>query len=138
MLFTQRPACLVYRRAYLRSPMMSTDSTGQHETYAIVYAGHMLSTVITMTDAISEGDQDPIDPRGFDTAYEVIARRLERRIRAREFPYHTPIPSEPALAEWYGVSRTTIRSGIRLLTERGLVEVRPGKGTYVTWQPETT
>jgi hypothetical protein len=119
---------------------MSTDNTGQHETYGNVYAGHMLSTVITMTEEAgraAEGDQDPIDPRGYDTAYQVVARRLERRIRTGEFAFHMPIPSEPALADWYGVSRTTVRAGIALLVEGGMVEVRRGKGTYVTWQPGT-
>lgn len=93
----------------------------------------MLSTVLIMT---TERDQDPIDPRGYDRAYEVVARRLRRRIEAGEFTYHSPLPSEPALAEWYGVSRTTVRSATRVLSEAGMVEVRPGKGTYVTWQPE--
>lgn len=79
-------------------------------------------------------DTAPIDPRGYETAYQVVADRIERRIRKGDWAWHMPIPSEPALAEHYGVSRTTVRSGIRLLTERGLVEVRPGKGTYVTWQ----
>lgn len=101
----------------------------------IVYAGHMLSTVITMTD--EDHDTAPIDPRGYDTAYQVVARRLERRIREGEFQFHMPIPSEPALADWYGVSRTTVRSGIQLLIDQGLVERRRGKGTYVIWQPET-
>ena len=90
----------------------------------------MMSTVLIMT---TERDQDPIDPRGYDRAYEVVARRLRRRIEAGEFAYHSPLPSEPALAEWYGVSRTTVRSATRLLTDAGMVEVRPGKGTYVTW-----
>ncbi len=85
-----------------------------------------------------ERDQDPIDPRGYDNAYEVVARRLERRIRGGEFAWHAPLPSEPALAEWYGVSRTTVRSAIRLLTERGMVEVRKGKGTYVTWRGDAS
>lgn len=89
----------------------------------------MLSTVSNVT----EEDQAPIDPRGYETAYRVVAGRIERRIRAGEFGWHMPIPSEPALAEWYGVSRTTIRSAIRLLVEGGIVEVRPGKGTYVIW-----
>lgn len=111
--------------------MMSTYRTRQHQTYASVYAGHVLSTVITMED----DDRAPIDPRGYETAYVVVANRLERRIRAGEFTYHNPLPSEPALTEWYGVSRTTIRSGIRLLAERGFVEVRPGKGTFVVWRP---
>jgi GntR family transcriptional regulator len=83
----------------------------------------------------AEGDQDPIVPRGYDLAYEVVARRLERRIRAGEWGYHMPLPSEPALAEWYGVSRTTIRSAAQLLQERGMVEVVKGRGTYVAWRP---
>lgn len=85
-----------------------------------------------------EDDRAPIDPRGYERAYEVVARRLERRIRAGEWAFHMPLPSEPALAEWYGVSRTTIRSAARLLTERGMVEVRSGKGTYVTWQGDAS
>jgi DNA-binding GntR family transcriptional regulator len=91
----------------------------------------MMSTVLVMTT--EERDQDPIDPRGYDHAYEVVARRLRRRIERGEFAYHAPLPSEPALSEWYGVSRTTVRSAIRVLSERGMVEVRQGKGTFVTW-----
>lgn len=92
----------------------------------------MLSTVIIM--ATEERDQDPIDPRGYDTVYLVVARRLEKRIRGGEFGWHMPLPSELALAEWYGVSRTTVRSAARLLTDRGMVEVRAGKGTFVIWR----
>lgn len=110
---------------------MSTDSTRQHQSYAIVYAGHVLSTVVTMDDE----DRAFIDPRGYDKAYEVVAARVERRIRNGEFGYHNPLPSEPALAEWYGVSRTTVRSAIDLLVGKAMVEKRLGKGTYVTWRP---
>lgn len=84
---------------------------------------------------MDDEDQAPIDSRGYDTAYEVVAARIERRIKGGEFGYHMPLPSEPALAEWYGVSRTTIRRAIAVLAGRGVVEVRRGKGTYVTWQP---
>jgi len=93
-----------------------------------------MSTVLVMTT--EERDQDPIDPRGYDRAYEVVARRLEKRIRGGEFPWHAPLPSEPALSEWYGVSRTTVRSAIRVLAEAGMVEVRKGKGTYATWRTD--
>jgi DNA-binding GntR family transcriptional regulator len=86
--------------------------------------------------AEEDGDQDPIDPRGYELAYEVVERRLRGRIERGEFAWHTPIPSEPALAEWYGVSRTTVRSAIERLMAKGMVERRPGKGTYVTWRPE--
>lgn len=85
---------------------------------------------------MDEDDQAPIDPRGYQRSYEVVAARLERRIRAGEIALHQPLPSEPALAEWYGVSRSTVRSAIRVLTQRGIVEVVRGKGTYVTWTPD--
>jgi DNA-binding GntR family transcriptional regulator len=93
----------------------------------------MLSTVITMED---EDDRAVIEPRGYAKAYEVVAARIERRIRAGEFGYHNPLPSEPALAEWYGVSRSTIRKAGDQLIERGILERVRGKGTYVIWRPE--
>jgi DNA-binding GntR family transcriptional regulator len=80
----------------------------------------------------AEGDQDPIDR--YETAYEVVARRLRRRIEGGEFVWHSPIPSEPDLAEWYGVSRTTVRSAVELLMADGMGERRRGKGTFVVWR----
>jgi DNA-binding GntR family transcriptional regulator len=114
---------------------MSADSTRQHQTYAVRTGCHGLSTVSGVTTR-DEGDQDPIDPRGYDKAYEVVARRLERRITGGEFGWHAPLPSEPRLSEWYGVSRTTVRSAIEVLIAAGLVERVRGKGTFVTWRPE--
>jgi DNA-binding FadR family transcriptional regulator len=40
-------------------------------------------------------------------------------------------PSERGLAEMLGVSRTTLRQAVRRLAERKLVDILPGKGTYV-------
>lgn len=79
-----------------------------------------------------EDDQAPVGRH--ELAYAVIAARIAARIRRGEFPLHAPLPSEPALAQWYGVSRTTIRSAIRVLAADGMVEVVPGKGTFVTWR----
>jgi GntR family transcriptional regulator len=42
------------------------------------------------------------------------------------------LPSEDNLIERYAVSRTTIRTAVQSLIARGLVEIRRGKGTYVT------
>jgi GntR family transcriptional regulator len=42
------------------------------------------------------------------------------------------LPSEESLLERFGVSRTTIRTAIQNLVRRGLVEIRRGKGTFVT------
>lgn len=41
------------------------------------------------------------------------------------------LPSERVLGEMLGVSRTVVREVARLLTAKGLVEVRAGSGTYV-------
>jgi GntR family transcriptional regulator len=42
------------------------------------------------------------------------------------------LPSEEKLMEEFGVSRTTIRTTIQNLLRRGLIEIRRGKGTFVT------
>jgi GntR family transcriptional regulator len=49
----------------------------------------------------------------------------------------TRVPSEDSLVERYAVSRTTVRTAIQSLIARGLVEIRRGKGTFVT-QPVIT
>ena len=42
------------------------------------------------------------------------------------------LPNELTLAEELGVSRTTLRDAVRVLTLQGVLEVRRGKGTFVT------
>lgn len=41
------------------------------------------------------------------------------------------LPSERELSELFGVSRTAVRDAVNALREKGLVEVRPGKGTFI-------
>jgi GntR family transcriptional regulator len=52
-------------------------------------------------------------------------------------PPETQLPSEGGLVERFKVSRTTVRKAIQNLVERGLVEIRRGRGTFVT-QPKIT
>lgn len=52
-------------------------------------------------------------------------------------PAGSQLPPEDGLVERFKVSRTTIRKAIENLVARGLVEVRRGKGTFVT-QPKVT
>lgn len=85
--------------------------------------------MITMT---REEDQAPIDRRGDRYVYQVIAERIAARIASGELPPGAMLPSEPDLAEWYGVSRESVRRARQVLEERGLVHVMHGKGTYVT------
>ena len=39
--------------------------------------------------------------------------------------------SERGLAEEYGVSRTVVRDALKVLNEKGYVQIKPGKGHYV-------
>src|SRR5690242_4986920 len=41
------------------------------------------------------------------------------------------LPTEPALCEEFGFSRTVVREGLKLLEGRGLVRVEQGRGTTV-------
>ncbi|MBQ3078356.1 MAG: FadR family transcriptional regulator [Clostridia bacterium] len=42
------------------------------------------------------------------------------------------LPNEAALCERFGVSRTTVREAVRSLAAQGVLEVRRGRGTYVS------
>jgi GntR family transcriptional regulator len=67
--------------------------------------------------------------------YRLIAEDLRRRIESGELPPGAQLQSEVELREKYGqdamVSRNTVRDAIKLLVARGLVETRPGQGTFV-------
>lgn len=65
------------------------------------------------------------------TLAEKVARELERMIVSGEWTEGTKIPPEPELVEQLGVSRNTVREAVRALTHGGLLEARPGDGTYV-------
>jgi GntR family transcriptional repressor for pyruvate dehydrogenase complex len=42
------------------------------------------------------------------------------------------LPPERELAEQFGVSRTAVREAVKALHEKGLIEVQPGKGTFIS------
>ena len=50
----------------------------------------------------------------------------------------TRMPSEPDLASQHGVSRVTVRGALERLSDEGLVERRPGSGTYVRATSQTS
>jgi len=55
-----------------------------------------------------------------------------RRIRDGDVQAGSRLPSEDELVALHGVSRTTVRTAIQSLIARGMVEIRRGKGTFVT------
>jgi DNA-binding FadR family transcriptional regulator len=66
---------------------------------------------------------------------EVVAEHLQRDLLDQGLRPGDRLPTEPELAERYGVSRTVVREAGRILDQRGLVDIRPGRGMIVA-QPD--
>jgi GntR family transcriptional regulator len=66
--------------------------------------------------------------------YRQIADDLRGKIESDEITHGAQLPTESDLMGQYDASRNTVRDAIRLLTTRGLVETRPGQGTFVVEQ----
>jgi GntR family transcriptional regulator len=66
-----------------------------------------------------------------DPIYRTIAEDLRRQIETGELRPGQQLGTEIELRDHYNASRNTIRDAIKLLITRGLVETRPGQGTFV-------
>lgn len=65
--------------------------------------------------------------------YRRIAEDLAARIESGVIPQGAKLPTETELRDRYdGAARNTVREAIKLLASRGLVETRPGRGTFTT------
>jgi DNA-binding FadR family transcriptional regulator len=60
-------------------------------------------------------------------AYRLVYDAIEREILGGRLRVGDPLPAEMQLAEQFGVNRSTVREGIRLLEQSGLVERDGGK-----------
>lgn len=60
-----------------------------------------------------------------------LATLLGGKIQAGEFAPGTLLPSERLLADEYNLSRSMVREALRMLDERRLIEVVPGRGSFV-------
>jgi GntR family transcriptional regulator len=63
--------------------------------------------------------------------YRQIADDLRRQIETGELPSGAQLMTELELRERYDASRNTVRDAVKWLITRGLVETRPGQGTFV-------
>lgn len=61
---------------------------------------------------------------------EALADRIRLLILDGTFPAGQALPAERALAEWFGVSRGSIRDAFRTLETLGLLVTRHGQGTF--------
>ncbi|MFJ6084594.1 GntR family transcriptional regulator [Streptomyces sp. NPDC092369] len=63
--------------------------------------------------------------------HQRITEVLAKEIRSGRRPPGEQLPGEHALAQRFGVSRTTVRAALAELSEAGLIATRTGKGSYV-------
>lgn len=64
-----------------------------------------------------------------DSTAQQIAKMIEDESR---FSVGDKLPNENDLAAELGVSRSTLREAIKILTTNGMLEIKRGKGTFVT------
>ncbi|MBF8184989.1 FadR family transcriptional regulator [Nonomuraea sp. K274] len=84
---------------------------------------------------------DPPAPMGLDLSRshrglltERIARQLELDIRSGDIRAGSKLPSERELAAQFGASRNVVREVLRRLEAQHLIEVAPGRGSFVREQ----
>ncbi|MBX3059750.1 MAG: FadR family transcriptional regulator [Anaerolineae bacterium] len=69
------------------------------------------------------------------TLAEQVAEAVKESIVSGEFAPGAALPTEPELAEAFGVSRAVVRDATRMLAAQGLVEAQHGRGVFVTHSP---
>lgn len=68
--------------------------------------------------------------------HEQIYRDLLEAIRTKKLAVGDRLPSEAELAQQYGVSRITSKKALNNLCDKGYVERRPGRGTFLVADDE--
>lgn len=76
-------------------------------------------------------DADPI--RAAESTVGRVTRQLRELILRHDLRSGDVLPTERELGELFGVSRTVVREAVKSLAAKGLVDVRRGHGTVVTF-----
>jgi GntR family transcriptional regulator len=72
-----------------------------------------------------------IDRRSPIPFYFQLTELLTREIEGGRWAVGDRLPSEPAICEQFGVSRTTVRQALAALESAGLIRREKGRGTFV-------
>ncbi len=64
--------------------------------------------------------------------YERIVEQIEAAIAAGDLKVGEKLPPERELATQFAVSRTAVREAVKILREKGYIDIHPGRGTFVT------
>jgi GntR family transcriptional regulator len=101
-----------------QSPVVTEAQTGEVGEQAVV---------VTETDRRIEMHK----LTGVGPMYRQIADDLRQKIESGKLGHGDQLPTELELREGYEASRNTVRDAVKWLIGRGLVETRPGQGTFV-------
>lgn len=79
----------------------------------------------------------PIKPVSKDLIYMKVADAINSYIRQNHLAPGDKIPSERVLAEQLGTGRNSVREALRVLEHEGIIEVKTGRGAFVTQSSPT-
>jgi GntR family transcriptional repressor for pyruvate dehydrogenase complex len=78
----------------------------------------------------------PVQKVNRECLSEQIVEQLQELIFEKHLRSGNRLPGERELCEQFGVSRTVIREATKVLAQRGMLVIEPGRGTYVTLPAE--
>jgi GntR family transcriptional regulator len=104
------------------------ESAGAPEP-VVVTDEHMVQ--VTIFPRPSPEPERPVRGRSGLPRYREIADDLRYQIESGALSAEDKLPSETDLRDEYAASRNTIRDAIKMLISQGLIETRPGEGTFV-------
>jgi GntR family transcriptional repressor for pyruvate dehydrogenase complex len=88
---------------------------------------------------MSNGSSDIFESLQFTRKplHEQVADRMQETIAANGLQPGMQLPTERELAAQLGINRTTVHQALGLLQQRGIVEMKVGRGTYVIDMPNS-
>jgi len=66
-----------------------------------------------------------------ENVYEKVVKRLKASIVEGKLKPGDKLPAERVLAQMMGISRTSLREALKLLSAEGLVDIKHGKGVFI-------
>jgi DNA-binding FadR family transcriptional regulator len=66
---------------------------------------------------------------------QTVAQRIKSLIQEKKLIPGDKLPNEMALTQLFSVSRPTVREGVKALVSQNIIEIRRGRGTFVSQNP---
>src|SRR3954452_16454584 len=95
-------------------------------------SGHLSTARYDVAMDPADGTDAPPAPSPSPSQTDVVVNGIKKMLTSGELGPHARLPVEKDLAARLGVSRGSLREGVRALVAMGVLETRQGDGTYVT------